>query len=104
MNFKIPVIVSRGLGTCEDLVDEDKNGYIIDIGDTLLSKKIDLLNNRGINWSNLVITLIIRSLVGILKRYKINYSSCKLCNERNINETKQKYKYCCNWSRVLVCL
>ena len=47
MNFKLPVIVSRGLGTCDDLVDEDKNGYIIDVGDTLtLSKKIDLLNNK----------------------------------------------------------
>ena len=32
MNFKLPVIVSRGLGTCDDLVDEDKNGYIIDVG------------------------------------------------------------------------
>jgi len=47
MNFKLPVIVSKGLGTCEDLVDEDKNGYIIDVGDILsLSKKINLLNNN----------------------------------------------------------
>lgn len=47
MNFNLPIIASRGIGTCDDLVDENKNGYIIDVGDfKSLSKKIDLLNNN----------------------------------------------------------
>lgn len=51
MNFSLPVICTRAVGTAFDLVEDGKNGYLIDVGDiSLLSQYIkELLNNRTKN-------------------------------------------------------
>ena len=33
MNFSLPLIVSKTIGTCDDLVFENRNGYKVDKGD-----------------------------------------------------------------------
>lgn len=47
MNFKLPIIVTKNIGTAKDLVKNDYNGYIIENGDIYtLSKKINYLNKN----------------------------------------------------------
>ena len=47
MNFGMPIVVTNVVGTANDLVKENQNGFIINVGDVnALSKKIDYLNNN----------------------------------------------------------
>jgi glycosyltransferase involved in cell wall biosynthesis len=50
MNFELPIITTTIIGTAYDLVQDGKNGYIINVGDIdTLAQKIDYLNkNRDI--------------------------------------------------------
>lgn len=51
MNFGLSVIATNVIGTCEDLIENNKNGFTISVGDIKdLSEKINYLNNnRDIN-------------------------------------------------------
>lgn len=45
MNFEMPIIVTDVVGTAYDLVEEEKNGFIIKVGDiTTLAQKINYFN------------------------------------------------------------
>jgi len=47
MNFELPIIVTDITGTSSDLVKDNKNGFIVKVGDIdTISKKIDYLNNN----------------------------------------------------------
>jgi len=50
MNFELPIITTTIVGTAYDLVQDEKNGYIINVGDiNALAQKIDYVNkNRDI--------------------------------------------------------
>ncbi|MDB4056843.1 glycosyltransferase family 4 protein [Candidatus Thioglobus sp.] len=50
MNFELPVIVTNVVGTAYDLVENNKNGFIVKVGDvTTLANKLDFLNkNRDV--------------------------------------------------------
>jgi glycosyltransferase involved in cell wall biosynthesis len=51
MNFNMPIITTNVVGTAYDLVEDGKNGFIVNVGDVeQISKKIDYLNkNRDIS-------------------------------------------------------
>jgi glycosyltransferase involved in cell wall biosynthesis len=47
MNFEVPIIVTDIVGTSNDLVVDNENGYIVKVGDIdAIANKIDYLNNN----------------------------------------------------------
>lgn len=47
MNFRLPIIVTKNIGTAKDLVRNDYNGYVIETGNIKsLSEKINYLNKN----------------------------------------------------------
>ena len=47
MNFELPIIVTNVVGTAYDLVQDEENGYIVEVSDIdTISKKIDYLNKN----------------------------------------------------------
>lgn len=47
MNFEMPVLVTGVVGTAHDLVEEGRNGYILDVGDVkTLAARLDYLNRN----------------------------------------------------------
>ena len=47
MNFRLPIIVSDTVGTAQDLIKDDNNGFIVGVGDIdTISSKIDFFNKN----------------------------------------------------------
>ena len=51
MNFSLPIITSKNVGTSKDLVKEGKNGYLVNVGDVeeLSNKMQKILSNKKLN-------------------------------------------------------
>ena len=54
LNFGLPVIVSNRVGTANDLVEHDKNGFIVNVGDIeAIAIHIENLANDKKKWKQM---------------------------------------------------